>query len=272
MAVLAALARAGKRVLKPFADHRYDLAYEEDGALVKVQCKTGVVRNGVISFPTCSISRHGVRHDYRKDADYFGVYCHDRSEVYLVPVEEVPLRLAHLRVEPPRNGQKAGVRFAAQYLLSKNWQSVGDDSPMRPAPSLDRRSSILTDVDVWPTLPGMAATEIATVEAGYCCVPLNAPDISDGDITAAAALFKALGDPHRVRIVNLLATAPAPVCVCDIAAAIGLTQPTTTFHLKKLAAAGLLHREQRGVWAFYSIDPDAWQRLDTVVKIKEVAR
>lgn len=56
--------------------------------------------------------------DYREDVDFFGVYCHDRGEVYLVPVMDVPLRGAHLRLEPARNGQQSGVRWASQYLLN----------------------------------------------------------------------------------------------------------------------------------------------------------
>ncbi|MGH2757664.1 MAG: group I intron-associated PD-(D/E)XK endonuclease [Actinomycetota bacterium] len=270
-AVLAALAAAGKHVLVPFGQRRFDIAFEDDGRLIKVQCKTGVQKQGALWFKTHSVI-HGSSRNYRDEIDYFGVYCHDRREVYVVPVSDVPTTAAHLRLHPPRNAQKARIRAAQPYLLWKDGVVV---NPSAAQLVLHRHLSILTSVDAWPKLPGMAPTEIATIEAPTvvdCCVPLSTPDISDADVEGAATLFKALGDPHRVRIVNLLATASEAVCVCDIAAAIGLTQPTTTFHLKKLTAAGLLHREQRGVWAFYSIDADAWQRLDTVVRIKEGAR
>ncbi|HEX2241394.1 MAG TPA: group I intron-associated PD-(D/E)XK endonuclease, partial [Actinomycetota bacterium] len=109
---------AGKHVLLPFGEQpRYDLAYEEDGRLVKIQCKTGVVRKGVIWFRTHSVTRSAVL-DYRNDIDFFAVYCHERSEVYLVPVEDVPLRAAHLRVAPTRNGQTKGIRLASQYRVA----------------------------------------------------------------------------------------------------------------------------------------------------------
>jgi hypothetical protein len=122
-AVLAALACVGKHVLLPFGEQRrYDLAYEEAGRLVKVQCKSGHVRKGVIRFRTHSVGRSSIR-DYREDVDFFGVYCHDRNEVYLVPVNDVPLRGATLRITPPRNGQKSGVRSAAQYLLPQGRNS-----------------------------------------------------------------------------------------------------------------------------------------------------
>src|SRR5215218_6647712 len=90
-----------------------------------------------------------------------------------------------------------------------------------------------------------------------CCTPLGAPSLSDDQARATARLFKALADPHRVRILNLLATSPDPVCVCEFTAPLGLSQPTVSHHLKKLVQAGLLEREQRGTWAYYSLRRDA---------------
>ena len=119
-AVLGALACAGKQVLVPFGgQRRYDLAFEEGDRLVKVQCKTGREVNGVIVFHTYSLGRGPMR-DYRGDVDVFGVYCHSRGEVYLVPVEALPLRTATLRLEPTRNQQRAGVRWASDYLLARH--------------------------------------------------------------------------------------------------------------------------------------------------------
>ena len=126
--VLAALAAAGKQVLIPFGGHLpYDLAYEENGRLIKVQCKSGRQRDGVIVFRTCYVGRGPVR-DYRGAADVFGVYCHDRGEVYLVPVEDVPLRGAHLRLEPPKNKQSKGIRMAADYLLTAEVPKLAPNS------------------------------------------------------------------------------------------------------------------------------------------------
>ena len=83
-----------------------------------------------------------------------------------------------------------------------------------------------------------------------------------------ARLFKALGDPARVRIVNLLATSGEPVCVCELTEPLGLSQPTVSHHLKKLTDAGLLAREQRGVWAHYTIEPEAAARLGALADLK----
>jgi ArsR family transcriptional regulator, arsenate/arsenite/antimonite-responsive transcriptional repressor len=96
-------------------------------------------------------------------------------------------------------------------------------------------------------------------------VSIASTALSPADAEATAALFRALGDPARVRIVNLLASSGEPVCVCDLVAEIGLAQPTVSHHLGKLVAAGLLRREERGKWSFFSIDPVACSRLASLV-------
>lgn len=103
-----------------------------------------------------------------------------------------------------------------------------------------------------------------------CCRPLDAPALSEAEADATAALFKALADPARVRIVNLLATSDEPVCVCELIPPLGLSQPTVSHHLKKLTSAGLLQREQRGVWAYYSLDQDALARVRTLLELEGV--
>ena len=83
-------------------------------------------------------------------------------------------------------------------------------------------------------------------DAITCCAPLGAPALTDEEAVATADLFKALADPARVRIVNLLARSGEPVCACDLNEPVGLAQPTVSHHLKKLSDAGLVEREQRG--------------------------
>ena len=102
-----------------------------------------------------------------------------------------------------------------------------------------------------------------------CCRPLDTPSLSDEDAQSAASLFKALSDPARVRLVNLLATSDEPVCMCELIEPVGLSQPTVSHHLKKLTQAGLLEREQRGVWAFYSLNREALAQLASLVELRE---
>lgn len=105
-----------------------------------------------------------------------------------------------------------------------------------------------------------------------CCRPLAAPSMSDQEAAATAALFKALADPARIRILNMLATTGDAVCVCELVPTLGLAQPTVSHHLKKLSDAGLLDREQRGTWAYYSLNRDAVDRLASLTTITEVDR
>jgi ArsR family transcriptional regulator, arsenate/arsenite/antimonite-responsive transcriptional repressor len=101
-----------------------------------------------------------------------------------------------------------------------------------------------------------------------CCAPLAAPALSADEAAATASLFKALADPNRVRIVNLLATSPKPLCVCEFTGPLELAQPTVSHHLKKLLTAGLLDRQQRGTWAYYSLNPAALSRLAAVADLQ----
>src|SRR5437588_266113 len=105
-----------------------------------------------------------------------------------------------------------------------------------------------------------------------CCGPLGAEVLGDDEAEATARLFKVLGDPARVRIVNLLTQSDGPVCACEFMPMLGLAQATVSHHLKKLTDAGLLEREQRGKWAYFSLNPDASSRLESLVRIPEVAR
>ena len=111
----------------------------------------------------------------------------------------------------------------------------------------------------------MKALEVLDKAAASCCVPIASRGMSKEDATSTAALFKALADPHRVRVVNLLAVSGGSVCVCDLTEKLGLSQPTVSFHMKKLVDTGLLEREQRGVWAYYSLRQDAVRKVRRVL-------
>jgi ArsR family transcriptional regulator, arsenate/arsenite/antimonite-responsive transcriptional repressor len=105
----------------------------------------------------------------------------------------------------------------------------------------------------------------ASVEPVACCGSLAAPTLTEDQAVATAEVFKALGDPARVRIVNALATSGESVCVCDLTEPLGLAQPTVSHHLKRLVDAGLLEREQRGKWAYFSLKRGAIEKLAAVV-------
>ena len=105
-----------------------------------------------------------------------------------------------------------------------------------------------------------------------CCAPLGAPSLTDDQAEATARGFKALADPARVKIVNLLAVSPQPVCVCEFTGPLGLSQPTVSHHLKKLLEVGLVEREQRGTWAYYRLRPDALGGLAAALDLQGASR
>lgn len=108
----------------------------------------------------------------------------------------------------------------------------------------------------------------ATLDPVGCCAPLAAPLLKDEEADATAQLFKALGDPARVRIVNVIARAAEPVCACNLNECLGLSQPTVSHHLKKLVEAGILDREPRGKWAYFSLKRAAVEKLASVADLK----
>ena len=101
------------------------------------------------------------------------------------------------------------------------------------------------------------------IDSPPCCTPPGAATVSEPEAEEFASWFKALADPTRIRILNLLAASPEPVCVCDITDHFPLGQPTISHHLKVLREAGIVGSERQGLWAFYYVEPDA---------LKEVSR
>jgi ArsR family transcriptional regulator, arsenate/arsenite/antimonite-responsive transcriptional repressor len=98
--------------------------------------------------------------------------------------------------------------------------------------------------------------EPATAEA--CCAPGGTPPLSAEAAKQKALVFKALADPNRLRLLSIVkAGASGECCVCDLTEPLDLGQPTVSHHLKILVDAGLLHREKRGTWAYYSLVPGA---------------
>ncbi|MFI1062806.1 ArsR/SmtB family transcription factor [Streptomyces spororaveus] len=88
-----------------------------------------------------------------------------------------------------------------------------------------------------------------------CCPPLTERAISAGEAEVAAKMFKALGDPVRLRLFSAVASHEGgEACVCDISD-VGVSQPTVSHHLKKLKEAGLLSSERRGTWVYYRVEP-----------------
>jgi ArsR family transcriptional regulator len=97
---------------------------------------------------------------------------------------------------------------------------------------------------------------IQTIDATCCPAVLSAP-LGDDDAERLAGALRVLADPARLRLLSLIAaTSAGESCVCDLTGPLGLSQPTVSHHLKVLADAGLVQREQRGRWAYFRVNPE----------------
>lgn len=112
-----------------------------------------------------------------------------------------------------------------------------------------------------PTLaPPAAAGSVA------CCAPLTREPLSAETAASLARTLKAVADPARLRLLSLVAAHEGgEACVCDLVEPLGLSQPTVSHHLKVLVDAGLLTREKRGVWAYFTVVPEALNALSAVL-------
>jgi ArsR family transcriptional regulator len=100
-----------------------------------------------------------------------------------------------------------------------------------------------------------------------CCGSMLQSALTEQEAAEHAAAFAALGDPARLRLLSLIATAPAgEVCVCDLVEPIGKSQPTVSHHLKVLGDAGLVTHEKRGRWGWYRAVPEQLERLRSVLQ------
>src|SRR6188768_1411203 len=95
-----------------------------------------------------------------------------------------------------------------------------------------------------------------------CCAPLAGPALTDAEADELETVFKALADRHRVKILNrLLSAGGEAVCVCEFEELLGLKQPTVSYHLKQLLNAGIVTREKRGSFAYFSLSDGALERI-----------
>ena len=94
-----------------------------------------------------------------------------------------------------------------------------------------------------------------------CCLPVVYPDVERQQAERMAAIAKALADPVRLQLVDVLRKHAGQVCVCELVPLFDVTQPTLSHHLKVLREAGIVASERRGLWAYYYVVPDALEEL-----------
>lgn len=97
-----------------------------------------------------------------------------------------------------------------------------------------------------------------------CCAPLTSSPLGDDEAEHLAGVLKALADPVRIKLVSIIASA-GEGCACDLPSLVGKSQPTTSHHLSQLVAAGILEREQRGKWAWFTVSKDRFAQICAVL-------
>ncbi|MDO7867884.1 ArsR/SmtB family transcription factor [Nocardioides jiangxiensis] len=110
------------------------------------------------------------------------------------------------------------------------------------------------------------ALDLTPTQAATCCSPLTSTPLTSEQAADVVPLLKALADPVRLRLLSLVAAHEGgEACVCDLNDAFDLSQPTISHHLKVLHEAGLLGREKRGTWVYYSVRRDVLQDIATLI-------
>lgn len=100
---------------------------------------------------------------------------------------------------------------------------------------------------------------------------MTSAPLSSSDATDAAAAFKALGDPIRLRLMSMIASAGGEVCVCELTPLFDVSGPTVSHHLRVLRSAGLIDCERRGTWVYYWPIPDRLRQISTLLSVPEPA-
>jgi len=122
--------------------------------------------------------------------------------------------------------------------------------------------SQLSELPVRHQVNSISLVIVTSLPLIQCCAPLAGPALTEHEAKELETVFKALADRHRVRIVNhLIGAGGEAVCVCDFEAMLDLKQSTVSYHLKQLLDAGILVREKRGSYAYFSLAADALPRV-----------
>jgi ArsR family transcriptional regulator len=105
------------------------------------------------------------------------------------------------------------------------------------------------------------APKVKRAKGERCCEPVVYPDVERAQALRLAEVAKALGDPVRLQLVDVLRKHAGKVCVCELVPLFDISQPTLSHHLKKLRDAGLVDCERPGLWAYYYVKPEALDEL-----------
>ncbi|MFG1775253.1 ArsR/SmtB family transcription factor [Micromonospora sp. NPDC049048] len=115
------------------------------------------------------------------------------------------------------------------------------------------------------------ALPVVDLQTVACCSPIAVRPLDADQAAMVAPMFKALGDPIRLRLMSMIASVPE-ICVCDLTPAFDLSGPTISHHLKVLREAGLVDSDRRGTWVWYRVRPEAFRQLGALLDISASAQ
>src|SRR3954468_22968842 len=161
----------------------------------------------------------------------------------------------------PSSSMRASAAWSAGRLA---WMSVmtatlsmarvtNRSDPLTIVDSIDNYISMAIDLKLAPKQKRAAGEP--------CCQPVVYPDVERQQAERIARVAKALGDPIRLQLVDVLRKHAGKVCVCELTPLFDVGQPTVSHHLKVLRQAGIVDSERRGLWAYYYVTPDALKEL-----------
>ncbi|GAB3814861.1 ArsR/SmtB family transcription factor [Kribbella italica] len=113
----------------------------------------------------------------------------------------------------------------------------------------------------------MSKQGLTVRSAGTCCTPISEAALDPAQAVEGAALFKALSDPIRLRLMSLIASNTGETCVCDLTDKFDVSGPTISHHLKVLREAGLVDCERRGTWVYYWPIPETLRRISSLLAV-----
>ena len=123
-------------------------------------------------------------------------------------------------------------------------------------------------MSIQPTRSTLDLLPVSPADVAECSIPLVREPIDETAAAGLAQVFKALGDPVRLRLLSLIgAHQGGEVCVCDLTTAFDLTQPTISHHLRVLRKAGIIISERRGTWVYYRLVPAALERMAGLLSV-----
>jgi ArsR family transcriptional regulator len=132
---------------------------------------------------------------------------------------------------------------------------VADPIPLTIIVSIDIHRSMTVDLELAPKRKRPVGEP--------CCVPVVYPDVERQQAESMATIAKALGDPIRLQLVDVLRKHAGKVCVCELTPLFDVGQPTVSHHLKVLREAGIVDSERQGLWAYYYVKPEALKELSS---------